>query len=226
MGSLNATVPRGGRLLADWLGTVARWRGLPPRMTNVGAAVDPGEGPQRLMVMNGLFQRQGVAWPMRHRGWFLAFAGACVLLMSLAVAACGSATSARSPGFTGYVWQVVTISRDGKVTSIPARLHVALRFSPGGQFGADDSVNVYRGTYRRTGDGFTTSPLAGTLAGYAGHDPAVLLAIGAIGSFGNGAHATVELTADRLVAGVGSYTLTCQRRGPQADVPAPAGTGG
>ena len=176
--------------------------------------------------MNGLFQRQGVAWPMRHRAWFLAFAGACVLLMSLAVAACGSATSARSPGFTGYVWQVVTISRGGKVTSIPARLHVALRFSPGGRFGANDSVNVYSGTYRTTGDGFTTSPLAGTLVGYAGHDPAVLLAIGAIGSFGNGAHATVELTADRLVVGTGSYTLTCQRRGPQADVPAPAGTGG
>jgi hypothetical protein len=64
------------------------------------------------------------------------------------------------------------------------------------------------------------------LVGYAGHDPAVLLAISAIGSFGNGAHATVELTADRLVVGVGSYTLTCQRRGPQGDVPAPAGTGG
>ena len=165
---------------------------------------------------------------MGHRAWFLAFAGACILLMSPAVAACGSATSARSvsPGFTGYVWQVVAISRDGKVTSIPARLQVALRFSPGGQFGASDSVNFYSGTYRTTGDGFTTSPLAGTLVGYAGHDPAILLAISAIGSFGNGAHATVELTADRLVVGVGSYTLTCQRRGLQCDVPAPAGTGG
>jgi len=197
-------------------------------MTGMGAAVDLGEGPLRLMVMNGLFRRQGVAWPARYRAWFLAFAGVCILLMSLAVAACGSTTSARSvsPGFTGYVWQVVAISRDGKVTSIPARLRVALRFSPGGQFGANDSVNFYSGTYRTTGDGFTTSPLAGTLVGYAGHDPAVLLAISAIGSFGNGAHATVELTADRLVVGVGSYTLTCQRRGPQADVPAPAGTGG
>jgi len=31
---------------------------------------------------------------------------------------------------------------------------------------------------------------------------------------------------DRLVVGVGSYALTCQRRGLQAGVPAPAGTGG
>jgi hypothetical protein len=197
-------------------------------MTNVGAAVDPGDGPQRLMVMNGLFRRQGVVWPMRHRARFLALAGAPIVLMSLALAACGSATSARSvsPGFTGYVWQVVAISHGGKVTSIPPRLQVALRFSPGGQFGANDSINFHSGTYRITSDGFTTSALSTTLAGYAGHDPAVLLAISAIGSFDNGVRATVKLTAGQLVVGVGSYTLTCQRRGPQASVPTPAGTGG
>jgi hypothetical protein len=197
-------------------------------MANVGAAVDPGEGPQRLMVMSRLSRPQGVAWPARHCAGCLALAGACVLLMSLAVAACGSAapSGSASPGFTGYDWQVVAISHGGKVTSIPARLRVALRFSPGGQFGASDSVNFYGGTYRRTGDGFTTSALAGTLVGYAGHDRAVLLAISAIGSFGDGVRASVELTAGRLVVGVGSYTLTCQRHGPQADVPAPAGTGG
>jgi hypothetical protein len=218
---------RGGRLLADRLGIVTADVGF-PRMTGVGGAVDPGEGPRRLMVMNGLSRPHGVAWPMRHRAWFPAFVAARILLISLAVAACGSATSAgpASPGFTGYDWQVVAISHGGKVTSIPARLRVALRFSPGGQFGASDGVNFYGGTYRTAGDGFTTSVLAGTLAGYAGHDPAVLLAISAIGSFGDGARASVELTGGRLVVGVGSYTLTCQRRGPQADVPAaPAGTG-
>jgi hypothetical protein len=148
--------------------------------------------------------------------------------MSLAVAACGSATSGgpASPGFTGYVWQVVAIGHGGKVTSIPARLQVALRFSPGGQFGANDGVNSYGGTYRVAGDGFTTSALSSTLIGYAGRDPAILLAVSAIGSFDDGIHATVTLTADRLVVGVGSYTLTCQRRGPQANVPTPAGTGG
>jgi heat shock protein HslJ len=180
------------------------------------------------MAMNGLYRRQGVAWPKRRRAWFLALARACTLLLSLALAACGSATSAKpvSPGFTGYVWKVVAISHDGKVTSIPARLQVALRFSPGGQFGASDSTNFHSGTYRTTGDGFTTSALSSTAVGYAGHDPAVLLAINAIGSFGSGLHATVQLTADRLVVSVGSYTLTCQRRGRQADVPAPEGMGG
>jgi hypothetical protein len=178
--------------------------------------------------MNRLFRRQGTVWPMRHRAWFLALVGASILPMSLALAACGSATSARSvsPGFTGYVWRVVAISHGGKVTSIPARLQIALRFSPSGQFGANDSVNFHSGTYRVAGDGFTTSALSSTLVGYAGHDPAVLLAISAIGSFGNGVHATVKLTTGRLVVGVGSYTLTCQRRGAQANVPTPAGTGG
>jgi hypothetical protein len=122
--------------------------------------------------------------------------------------------------------RLVAISHGGNVTRIPPRLQVDLRFSPGGQFGASDGVNFHGGTYRATGDGFTASALAGTLAGYAGHDPAVLLAISAIGSFGDGARATAELTGDRLVVGVGCYTLTCQRRGPQADVPSPAGTGG
>jgi hypothetical protein len=159
---------------------------------------------------------------------FLALVGVSIFLMSIAVAACGSATSARtvSSGFTGHDWQVVAISHDGNVTRTPARMQVALQFSPGGQFGANDGVNFHSGTYRTTSDGFTASALASTLVGYPGHDPAVLLAIAAIGSFDNGVHATVKLTADRLVVGVGSYTLTCQRRGSLADVPAPAVTGG
>jgi heat shock protein HslJ len=163
-----------------------------------------------------------------HRARFLALVSAFIFLTSLALAACGSATSSRpvSPGFSGYNWQVVAIGHGGKVTSIPARLRVALQFSPGGQFGASDGVNLHGGTYRTTSDGFTTSALASTLIGYAGHDPAVLLAIRAIGSFGDGVHATVKLTGDRLAVGVGSYTLTCQRRGPWARVPAPTGTGG
>jgi heat shock protein HslJ len=104
-------------------------------------------------------------------------------------------------------------------------MQVALRFSPGGQFGANESINFHSGTYRTTSDGFTTSALGSTSAGYAGHDPVVLLARDAIRSFDNGAHATVRLTGDRLVVGVGSYTLTCQRRGLRADAPAPAPAG-
>jgi hypothetical protein len=152
---------------------------------------------------------------MGHRARFRALAGMCIVLMSLALAACGSATSARpaSPGFTGYDWQVIAISHGGKVTSIPARMQVALQFSPGGQFGANDSINFYRGTYRTASDGFTTSDLISTAVGYGGHDPAIRLAISAIGSFSNGAHATAKLSADQLVVGVGTYTLTCQRHG-------------
>ena len=180
------------------------------------------------MAMNGLYRRQGAVWPLRHRAWFVALGGVCTLMMPLALAACGSATSAKSvsAGFPGYVWQVVAISHDGKVTSIPTRLQVAMRFSPGGQFGANDSVNFHGGTYRTTSGGFTTSALSSTGLGYAGRDRAVLLAISAIGSFDDGVHAAVQLTGDRLVVGVGSYTLTCQRRGAQADVPAVQGTGG
>ncbi|MFU8855210.1 hypothetical protein ACNAW0_30250 [Micromonospora sp. SL1-18] len=165
---------------------------------------------------------------MRHRAWFLALVGLCILLASPALAGCGSATSARpaSPGFTGYDWQVLAISHDGQETRIPARMQVALRFYPGGQFGADDSINFHSGTYRTTGDGFTTGDMAVSAAGYGGHDPAILLAMNAMDSFGNGVHATVKLTGDRLVVGVDSYTLTCQRGGPRADDPAPASTGG
>jgi hypothetical protein len=190
--------------------------------------VDPGEGSQRLTIMNGLSRPQGVVWPTRHQAWFRALVGACTLMMSLALAACGSAPSATSvsAGFTGYAWQVVAIGHDGKLTSIPPREQVALRFSPGGQFGADDSVNFHSGTYRTTSEGFTTSALSSTLAGYAGHDPAVLLAISAIASFDNGVRARAQLNGHRLVVDVGSYTLTCQRHGPQADVAAPEGTGG
>jgi hypothetical protein len=214
---------------ASWQRQESTWSALSLQSEDEhGAAVDPGAGLQRLMVMNGLYRRQGGAWPMRRHAWLLALAGACTLLVPLALAACGSATSAKSVSarVTGSAWQVVTISHDGKATSIPTRLQVAMRFSPGGQFGANDSVNFHSGTYRAAGDGFTTSALSSTGAGYAGHDPAVLLAISAIGSFDNGVHATVQLTGNRLVVGVGSYTLTCQRRGAETDVPAPGANGG
>jgi hypothetical protein len=152
----------------------------------------------------------------------------CLFLALPTLAGCGSATAASpaSPGFTGYDWRVVAISHSGRETTIPAKTRVALRFSPGGQFGADDSVNFHSGTYRTSNDGFTTGDLATSLAGYLGNDPVVLLAMGAMGSFRNGVHATVELTGDRLVVGVDSYTLTCQRGSPRADDPTPASTGG
>jgi len=152
--------------------------------------------------------------------------GACVALVAFLLAACSSAGPAGpSPGYTGYDWQVVTISHDGTARSIPARLQVVLQFSTDGHFGANDSVNFRSGTYRATAAGFTVDGMGTTLAGYAGHDPTVLLAIKAIGSFNDGVHATANQTGDRLVVGIASYTLSCQRRGRHSDPRAPAGTG-
>ncbi|AGL13582.1 META domain-containing protein [Actinoplanes sp. N902-109] len=131
-----------------------------------------------------------------------------------------------STGFTGYDWQVIAISHEGQQTSIPAGTQVALRFSPSGQFGANDSVNFRSGTYRTTSDGFTIGDLFTTLVGYSGDNPAVLLAMSALDSFDSGVHATATLTGDRLVVAVGSYTLTCHRGAPRADDPAAASTDG
>jgi heat shock protein HslJ len=156
-----------------------------------------------------------------------ALASAWIILAALALAACGSAAPAgsASPGFTGHDWLVVAIGHAGKVTPIPARLEVALQFSPGGQFVAFDGISGHTGTYRATRDGFTTGVLAVTGNGYAGHDPAILLARPAIDSFDGDARATVRLTGDRLAVYVGSYTLTCRRASPQGATPAPAATG-
>jgi hypothetical protein len=166
----------------------------------------------------------------KTRGQALASAG--ILLVSLALAACGSVVSARpvsapasaasapassaSPGFSGYDWQVIAIGKGGKVTPIPARLKVDLRFSSSGQFVASDGIHGISGTYRTAKDGFTTGLMAKTANGYIGNDPAIVLAIRAMESFGNPATYSATLTGDRLVVDVGPYKLTCHRAGPQA----------
>ena len=123
------------------------------------------------------------AVPLLRPVRFLALASACFCVASLALAACGSATSPEPTtsassaltGFTGYDWRVVAIRHEGKVTSIPARFNVDLRFSRSGRFLADDPINSHSGTFRMTPGGFTTSVLGVTLVGYAGHDPVILL---------------------------------------------------
>ena len=145
----------------------------------------------------------------------------------MSVAAAGCATTGTSPesapaaqaGFAGYKWQVVTIDHGGKETPVPARYAVYLLFAPDGQFGAHEPVNYHGGIYHQTGDGFTTSGMVSTAVGYAGHDPVVLLSVGAISTFDNGVHAEVRPTGDRLAVTVGGYLLTCQRDGRQADFP-------
>lgn len=160
---------------------------------------------------------------LRFRRLSLASASVCVLI--LALAACGSAAAPKPAAiatarFAGYKWSVVAIDHDGKHTLVPARYPVYLTFTPNGEFGANDTVNFHSGTYRPTVGGFTTSDVASTLVGYIGKDPVTLLAIGAIASFDQPAHATVRSVAgDSLAVTVNGYTLICQRDGKQANFP-------
>jgi heat shock protein HslJ len=150
---------------------------------------------------------------------------AVAALVSLVAAGCAATASGTSPKsapdaharFAGYKWQVVAIDHAGRETPVPARYTVYLQFTPDGHFGANEPVNYHSGLYRQTGDGFSTSDMASTLVGYAGHDPVVLLSESAIFAFVDGVHARVHLTGDRLAVTVGGYLLTCQRDGRQAD---------
>ncbi len=141
-------------------------------------------------------------------------------LVTLAVAACGSTGGGSSMlgGFAGYKWSVVTISHDGKQTSIPAHYNVYLQFAPNGQYGANDPVNYHFGAYRQAGNGFMTSLVAVTAVGYAGNDPVILLSVDAIHVLDDVADASATVTGNRLDVVAGGYTLTCQRAGQQGNL--------
>ena len=151
----------------------------------------------------------------RHRG--MKAIVAWVALMLLTAAGCATATS--GAGFAGYKWSVVAIDHAGTQTPIPARYPVYLQFAPDGQFGANEPVNYHGGTYVQTADGFTTSHVYSTLAGYAGRDPVVLVAQDAISAFNDDARATAMVTGNQLTVTVAGYMLTCQRAGKQANFP-------
>lgn len=147
--------------------------------------------------------------------------------VALTAAACGSTSAGGSSapaGFAGYKWSVVAIGHDGKGTAVPARYHVYLQFAPNGQYGANDPVNYHFGTYRQTGDGFTTSGVGQSLVGYVGQDPVIVLAVGAISRLDDVADASVRLAGNQLDVTAGGYTLTCDRAGEQANFPAPSRT--
>ena len=103
--------------------------------------------------------------------------------------------------------------------ALPAHYNVYLQFAANGQYGANDPVNYHFGTYRQTGDGFTTSLVAVSAVGYAGNDPVITLAMGAISRLDDVADASVTVTGNRLDVVAGGYTLTCQRAGEQANFP-------
>ncbi|GIM89841.1 META domain-containing protein [Paractinoplanes toevensis] len=141
-----------------------------------------------------------------------------VLLAGVLVASSAPAgRAATAAGFDGYKWTVVSISHDGKTTTVPGKYSVFLQFTPDGHFGANEPVNYHSGGYRVTPDGFTTSGLASTLAGYAGHDRVVLLAVSAISAFDNEAPVPASVSGNSLTVTAGSYTLVAERDGRQAD---------
>ena len=146
---------------------------------------------------------------------FLRSAPICAAAAALVLAAAAGCSAA--PGtapFSGYKWRVIEIDHGGKRTPIPASYAVYLKFAPGGQFGANDPVNYSSGTYQQGSGGFTTRGIASTAAGYAGHDPVLLLSVAAISAFGDDVHAAASLASNQLAVTVGGYLLTCRRDGP------------
>ena len=128
-----------------------------------------------------------------------------------------AAREATAAQFAGYKWAVVSISHDGKTTPVPGKYSVYLQFTPDGHFGANEPVNYHSGSYRVTPDGFTTSGLVSTAAGYTGRDPVVLLSVSAISTFSDDVRAQTTVSGSTLTVTVGSYTLLTHRDGSQAN---------
>jgi hypothetical protein len=163
------------------------------------------------------------------RGFGKAAIAAAVVLIALAAAGCAaSAESGRPPAgepvpsattqarIVGFKWLVTSITSHRKQTPIASGdqvNQVYVLFTTNGHFGGDEPVNFHWGTYRLVGDGFTTSPLVVSAAGYAGANPVTVLAIDAISAFDKGVHAKATVTGNRLVISVGGFLLNCQRDG-------------
>jgi hypothetical protein len=143
----------------------------------------------------------------------------------VAIAGCGTASTASTAstaaaragtvtGFVGYHWQVVTITHDGRQTSIPASDQVYVDFARSGRFGANEPINIHSGTYRSTSDGFViVGPMGVSAVGYAGSNTVTLLAINAINAFLPGVRSATTVSGDRLTVTVGGYRLDCLRDG-------------
>jgi META domain len=156
---------------------------------------------------------------LNHAPRHAVLAGMAVVLLAAVLMACSSPVDqpTTAAGFAGYKWAVESISHDGKTTPVPEKYSVYLQFTPDGHFGANEPVNYHSGRYRVTQGGFTTNGLAQTLAAYAGRDPVVLLSVSAMSAFNNQVHALANVSGSTLTVTVGSYKLTAQRDGGQAN---------
>ena len=113
---------------------------------------------------------------------------------------------------------MVSISHDGKTTSVPGTYRVLLLFTPDGHFGANEPINYHGGSYRVTPGGFTTGGMYSTLVSYVGDDPVVLLSVSAIQAFRNEVPALATVSGSTLTITVGGYTLMARRHGRQANL--------
>jgi hypothetical protein len=62
--------------------------------------------------------------------------------------------SPNSNDFVGRRWRITVVQHGQSRFAIPARLGAWIEFNSNGQFGANDGVNGYGGTFERTCDGY------------------------------------------------------------------------
>lgn len=169
-------------------------------------------------------------------------AAACVGLIAVivTVVASGRDSSGTPAGGTGRnlslssligtSWRLAWVQQDGhSAVAIPQRLSASVTFEREGVFSAQDSVNYYQATYElTTGDDMIIAGAGGTLAVYAGNDPARLAAINGIRAIlytGDGqttAHAVAaQHRSDQLQLTANGYTLVLGGEVPVANSSAP-----
>ena len=138
------------------------------------------------------------------------------------VAATGDAPDLRSTA-----WSVIAVTAEGRRQAIPSAADVSVAFHLDHRFDATDGINFYSGRWQQRGGTVTIGNVGGTLAGYAGHDPAVLAAQQGITAL-NGPVA-VSLRDGTLRLTAHGVTVELSRRAGFQDTPAaepsPTGTG-
>lgn len=110
---------------------------------------------------------------------------------------------------TGRHWRLMRVQDKDGTVDVPASLDASIEFYRDRELLANDSVNAHSGRYQLTDAGYRTGDIAVTLAGYAGHDPAVLATskgIAAITPYRGSAD--TRLSGGRLIISAHGYSLT------------------
>ena len=152
---------------------------------------------------------------------------ATALAVVLLAAGCASAADrARpgSPGFVGYAWRIVAVTRAGHVTTIAARTRGSISFTAGRRLAAYDGVNDYSGPVRLEKGGYRPGEVAVSAVGYVGHDPSTLALIGAVAALTAPRHVAVAVGGDTATLTAGGYVVRCVRAGSASAPPSGAPT--